>query len=91
MTGLQPGVATVTVRAVSQAKSSSPATMNVIVVPPAFGVRIGTLVTRPGTVDGYPLRLGIRLTPTIDQRGTQEKRQPLQRKQLAILRIHYHY
>lgn len=73
VTGLQPGVATVTVRAVSQAKSSSPATMNVIVVPPAFGVRIGTLVTRPSTVDGYPLRLGIRLTPTIDQRGTQEK------------------
>lgn len=73
VTGLQPGTSTITVRAISQAKSSSPATMTVTVVPPAFGVRIGTLVTGRNKVEGYPIRLGIRLTPTVDQRGAQQK------------------
>ncbi len=74
VTGLQPGTSTITVRAISQsAKSGTPATMSVTVVPPAFGVRVGTLVTGRANVEGRPIRLGIRLTPTMDQRGTQQK------------------
>ena len=72
--GLQPGTSTITVRAISRtARSGSPATMNVTVVPPVLGVRVGTLVTNRAGIEGRPIRLGIRLTPTVDQRGTQQK------------------
>jgi hypothetical protein len=72
VTGLQPGVSTITVRAISRTtRSGSPATMNVTVLPPTFGVRIGSLLTKRGEIDGFPVRLGLRLTPTIDQKGTQ--------------------
>lgn len=72
--GIQPGTATITVRAISRtARSGSPATMSVTVVPPTFGVRVGSLLTHRDKTEGYPLRLGLRLTPTMDQRGTQQK------------------
>ncbi|NLJ73836.1 MAG: hypothetical protein GX331_02460 [Firmicutes bacterium] len=72
--GLQPGTSTITVRAISRtARSGSPATMSVTVVPPVLGVRVGTLVTNRAGIEGRPIRLGVRLTPTVDQRGTQQK------------------
>jgi hypothetical protein len=72
ITGLQPGSSTITVRAISRStRSGSPATMNVTVLPPTFGLRIGTLVTRRGDGEGFPVRLGLRFTPTVDQKGTQ--------------------
>jgi hypothetical protein len=74
VTGVQPGTSTITVRAISRtARSGSPATMNVTVVPPAFGVRVGTLVTQRKDVEGRPLRLGVRLTPTVEQRSGSAK------------------
>lgn len=74
VTGVQPGSSTITVRAISRtARSGSPATMNVTVVPPAFGVRVGTLVTQRKDVEGRPIRLGVRLTPTVEQRGATAK------------------
>lgn len=74
VTGSQPGTSTITVRAISKtARSGSPATMNVTVVPPAFGVRVGTLVTQRKEVDGRPIRLGVRLTPTVEQKSSQSK------------------
>ncbi len=72
ITGLQPGTSTITVRAISRTtRSGSPATMNVTVLPPTFGVRAGSLLTRRGDAEGFPVRLGLRLTPTIDQKGSQ--------------------
>ncbi len=72
VTGLQPGTSTITVRAISRTtRSGSPATMNVTVLPPTFGVRVGSLVTRRSDTEGFPVRLGLRLTPTIDQKGNQ--------------------
>lgn len=72
VTGVQPGSSTITVRAISKTtRSGSPATMNVTVVPPSLGVRLGTLITSRSETDRYPLRLGLRLTPTIDQKGSQ--------------------
>lgn len=47
--------------------------MSVTVVPPVLGVRVGTLVTNRAGIEGRPIRLGVRLTPTVDQRGTQQK------------------
>ena len=74
VTGVQPGTSTITVRAISRtARSGLPATMNVTVVPPAFGVRVGTLVTQRKDVEGRPIRLGVRLTPTVDQRSGSAK------------------
>jgi len=74
VTGLQPGTSTITVRAISKTtRSGSPATMNVTVVPPTLGVRVGTLITSRGETERYPLRLGLRLTPTIDQKGSQKQ------------------
>ncbi|NLL41943.1 MAG: hypothetical protein GX251_01230 [Firmicutes bacterium] len=70
--GLQPGTSTITVRAISRTtRSGSPATMNVTVLPPTFGVRVGTLLTKRGDQEGFPVRIGLRLTPTIDQKGSQ--------------------
>ncbi|HBG02597.1 MAG TPA: hypothetical protein DDW87_13700, partial [Firmicutes bacterium] len=72
VTGLQPGTSTITVRAISRTtRSGSPATMNVTVLPPTFGVRVGSLLTRRGDTEGFPARIGLRLTPTIDQKGSQ--------------------
>jgi hypothetical protein len=72
VTGLQPGASTITVRAISRTtRSGSPATMNVTVLPPTFGIRVGSLLTRRGEVEGFPVRIGLRLTPTIDQKGSQ--------------------
>lgn len=74
ITGVQPGSSTITVRAISRtARSGSPATMNVTVVPPAFGVRVGTLITQRKDVEGRPIRLGVRLTPTVEQRSSATK------------------
>ncbi len=71
---LQPGTATVTVRAISRsARSGSPATMTVTVIPPALGVRLGTLVTQREGIEGRPIRLGLRLTPTFEQRNIEQK------------------
>lgn len=77
VTGVQPGSSTITVRAISRtARSGSPATMNVTVVPPTFGVRVGTLLTVQNDGQKYPLRLGLRLTPTVDQKGGQKNPAP---------------
>lgn len=71
---LQPGTATVTVRAISRtARSGSPATMTVTVIPPALGVRVGTLVTQREGIEGRPIRLGLRLTPAFEQRSIQQE------------------
>lgn len=70
--GLQPGVSTITVRAISRTtRSGSPATMNVTVLPPTFGVRVGSLLAKREGTDGFPVRIGLRMTPTIDQKGSQ--------------------
>ncbi len=70
--GLQPGVSTITVRAISRTtRSGSPATMTVTVLPPTFGIRAGSTLARREITDGFPIRLGLRLTPTIDQKGSQ--------------------
>ena len=72
VTGIQPGTSTITVRAISRTtRSGSPATMNVTVLPPTFGVRVGSLLTQRGDTTRFPVRLGLRLTPTIDQKGNQ--------------------
>ena len=77
VTGLQPGVSTITVRAISRTtRSGTPTTMNVTVLPPTFGVRVGSLLTRRGDIEGFPVRLGLRLTPTIDQKGAQTQVAP---------------
>lgn len=73
---IQPGTATITVRAVSRtSRSGSPATMTVTVLPPTFGIRIGSLLTQRGAAKVYPRRLGLRITPTIEQ-GIQKSSQP---------------
>lgn len=67
ITALQPGTTTITVRGVSHtARSGPPSTLTVNVVPPALGVRLGTLITK-GADEGWPIRLGLRLTPSFDQ------------------------
>lgn len=72
VTGIQPGTSTITVRAISRStRSGSPATMNVTVLPPTFGVRVGSLLTQRDAVERFPVRIGLRLTPTISQKGTQ--------------------
>ena len=72
VTGLQPGTSTITVRAISRTtRSGSPATMTVTVLPPTFGLRAGTLLTKRGDQERFPVRIGLRLTPTIDQKGSQ--------------------
>lgn len=69
--GVQPGTSTITVRAISRtARSGSPATMNVTVLPPTFGVRVGSLLTQRSVSEKYPMRIGLRLTPTMEQKGT---------------------
>lgn len=74
---LQPGTATVTVRAIGRtARSGAPATMTVTVIPPALGVRMGTIITNREGIDGRPLRLGLRLTPAFEQRASIEKEVP---------------
>ena len=71
VTGLQPGTPTITVRAISKGtRSGSPATMNVTVLPPTFGVRVGSLLTPRGETR-FPVRIGLRFTPTVDQKGSQ--------------------
>ena len=71
---LQPGTATVTVRAIGRtARSGSPATMTVTVIPPALGVRAGTIITNRQGIDGRPMRLGLRLTPAFEQRNIEQK------------------
>lgn len=71
---LQPGTATITVRAIGRsARSGSPATMTVTVIPPALGVRLGTLVTQREGIQGRPIRLGLRLTPAFEQRNIEQK------------------
>ncbi len=66
VTGLTPGQATVTVRAVGRPTKGTPtARTTVTVVPPSFGIRAGALV---GGTDVHALeqfRLGLRLTPTL--------------------------
>lgn len=72
VTGLQPGTASITVRAITKGtRSGSPATMQVTVLPPTFGVRVGSLVFPRSEETRFPVRIGLRLTPTIDQKGTQ--------------------
>ena len=45
VTGLQPGTATITVRAITKGtRSGSPAVMQVTVLPPTFGVRVGSVL-----------------------------------------------
>jgi len=74
VTGLQPGTATITVRAITRGtRSGSPAVMQVTVLPPTFGVRVGSLVTPRGGETRFPVRIGLRLTPTVDQKGAQSK------------------
>lgn len=71
---LQPGTATVTVRAIGRtARSGSPATMTVTVIPPALGVRVGTIVTNREGIEGRPMRLGLRLTPAFEQRNLERQ------------------
>ncbi|KLU38998.1 MAG: Ig-like domain-containing protein [Limnochordia bacterium] len=71
---LQPGTATVTVRAIGRtARSGSPATMTVTVIPPALGVRVGTIVTNREGIEGRPMRLGLRLTPAFEQRNLEKQ------------------
>ncbi len=66
--GLQPGTTTVSVRGISRtARSGPPATMTVVVVPPAFGIRLGTLLTDRSGTDSFPIRMGFRFTPSFDQ------------------------
>lgn len=68
LTGLQPGTTTITVRGISETtRSGPPATMTVTVVPPALGIRIGTLLTQREGFEGRPISLGLRLTPSFDQ------------------------
>lgn len=71
VTGLQPGTATITVRAITKGtRSGSPAVMQVTVLPPTFGVRVGSVLLPRGETR-FPVRIGLRLTPTIDQKGSQ--------------------
>ncbi len=75
--GLQPGTTTVSVRGISRtARSGPPATMTVVVVPPAFGIRLGTLLAGSRDSEEFPLRLGFRFTPSFDQSGKQQEIQP---------------
>lgn len=68
LTGLQPGTATITVRGISgTTRSGPPATMTVTVVPPTLGFRIGTLLTQREGIEGRPISLGLRLTPSLEQ------------------------
>lgn len=68
VTGLQPGSSTITVRAISRtSRSGSPATTNVTVVPPTFGIRVGTPLTQRSDLTRFPIRLGLRITPMLDQ------------------------
>lgn len=39
-------------------------------MPPTFGVRVGSLLTPRGE-KRFPVRIGLRLTPTVDQKGAQ--------------------
>lgn len=71
--GLQPGTTTVSVRGISRtARSGPPATMTVVVVPPAFGIRLGTLLTERSGTEGFPIRMGFRFTPSFDQSGQKQ-------------------
>lgn len=71
VTGLQPGTANVTVRAITKGtRSGSPTVAQVTVMPPTFGVRVGSLLTPRGE-KRFPVRIGLRLTPTVDQKGAQ--------------------
>ncbi len=78
VTGLQPGTTTVTVRGISETtRSGPPATMTVTVVPPVLGIRIGTLLTQREGIEGRPVSLGLRLTPSFDQaKSTQTQAAP---------------
>ncbi len=69
VTGLQPGTSTVSVRAISRtSRSGSPATTNVTVVPPTFGIRVGTVFTQREKLARFPVRLGgLRMTPMVEQ------------------------
>lgn len=69
VTGIAPGQATVTVRAVGRPSRVGPTTSaTVTVVPPSFGVRAGVVVSGRDVSFGKVPRLGLRLTPTVDVR-----------------------
>lgn len=74
--GIQPGSSTITIRAISRtSRSGTPATMNVLVLPPTFGIRVGSLLTKRNEGNYYPRRLGLRITPTIEQSGQKGTQQ----------------
>lgn len=68
VTGIAPGQATVTVRAVGRPARTSIATATVNVVPPSFGLRVGTVIGGRDVEFGRSHRVGLRITPTVDLR-----------------------
>jgi len=74
ITALKPGTTTITVRGISRGASSGPpATMTVVVVPPVFGLRVGSLMPDALDLENFPWRLGFRFTPSFDQGGQQDQ------------------
>ncbi len=70
---LKPGTTTISVRAISRSASpGSPATMTVVVVPPVFGIRVGSLVPEAFESENFPVKLGFRFTPSFDQGGPKD-------------------
>ncbi|HLS91258.1 MAG TPA: hypothetical protein VK101_08410 [Limnochordia bacterium] len=78
VTGIAPGQAVVTVRAVGRPTRVGSATATVQVVPPSFGLRAGVVVSGRDITFGRVPRLGLRLTPTVDVRP-----RPAQQRQSA--------
>lgn len=69
VTGVAPGQATVTVRAVGRPSRVGPTTTATVhVVPPSFGLRAGVVVSGRDVQFGRIPRVGLRLTPTVDVR-----------------------
>ena len=69
VTGVAPGQATVTVRAVGRPSRAGPTTTATInVVPPSIGLRGGVVVSGRDVQFGRVPRVGLRLTPTVDVR-----------------------
>ncbi len=73
ITALKPGTTTVSIRGVSRSASSgSPATMTVVVVPPVFGIRVGSLIPDAFEGGNFPVKMGFRFTPSFDQGGPKD-------------------
>jgi len=73
ITGLKPGTTTISIRGISRSGGSgSPATMTVVVVPPVFGIRVGSLLPQAFEGGDFPVKMGFRFTPSFDQGGPKD-------------------